>query len=75
MGLATLIGSAIPVWPFFVFGRVGALLAGGIGCLLVATWIGYQKHAGTHGYVTAYAVLLAAVGITLAVVALIPASA
>lgn len=75
MGLATLIGSAVPVWPFFVFGRTGAVVAGAIGCLVVAGWIGYEKRRGVQGYVFAYVILLAATGLTLGIVALIPASA
>jgi VIT1/CCC1 family predicted Fe2+/Mn2+ transporter len=75
MAAATLLGSAVPIWPFFVFGRVNALIAGAIGSLLVASWIGFEKRSGWKGYATAYATLLGAVGLTLLIVSLIPASA
>ena len=42
MALATVIGSSIPIWGFFVFDRTNALIAGGIGCGLAATWIGFE---------------------------------
>jgi VIT1/CCC1 family predicted Fe2+/Mn2+ transporter len=75
MALATLVGTMTPVWPFFAFARSLALIAGGIGALVIATWIGYEKRRGWRGYCTAYLILLAAIGATLAVVSLIPASA
>jgi len=74
MAAATLIGSAVPIWPYFLWSKTPALIAGAIGSLLVASWIGYEKHARWKGYVTAYATLLGAVGLTLLVVSLIPAS-
>jgi len=75
MFTASLIGSLIPVWPFFVFSKSVALLASGIGCLVVATWIGFAKQSGWKGYLTAYSTLILAAGLTLAVVSLIPQSA
>jgi VIT1/CCC1 family predicted Fe2+/Mn2+ transporter len=75
MGLATLVGSLIPVWPFFIFGRTTALVIAAFGCLAVAGWIGYQKRNGTRGYVVAYLTLLIATGLTLLIISLIPASA
>lgn len=74
MGLATLVGTMTPVWPFFVFATTGALIAGSIGALAIATWIGYEKHQGWRGYRTAYLILFAAIAATLAVVAGIPTS-
>ena len=74
MFMASLIGSLVAIWPFFVFGKSLALLIAGLGCLSVATWIGYQKHKGVGGYVIAYITLLAAAGLTLGVVSLIPQS-
>lgn len=75
MAGATLTGSLVPVWGFFVFGKTASLIAGAIGCLVVASWIGFEKSKGVAGYVAAYAVLLGAVGLTLSIVSLIPASA
>lgn len=75
MLVATLVGSLVPVWPFFVFSSGPALAIAAIGCLCVATWIGYQKHKGISGYIVAYTTLLAAAGLTLLIVSLIPASA
>jgi VIT1/CCC1 family predicted Fe2+/Mn2+ transporter len=72
MFMATLIGSLIPIWPFFIFGKSISLLLAGIGCLVVATWIGFAKHKGVRGFVMAYATLLAAAGLTLAIVSVIP---
>ena len=65
----------VPVWPFFVLrDDPGALIAGSIGALAIATWIGYEKHQGWRGYRTAYLILFAAIAATLAVVAGIPTS-
>ena len=75
MAIATLVGSLVPVWGFFVFSKSGALLAGGIGCLVVATWIGRMKKKGTKGYASAYLTLILAAGLTLGVISLIPSSA
>ena len=74
MGVATLVGSMVPIWPFFAFQRTNALIAAGIGCLFVATWIGKERHAGVKGYVTAYLTLVGAAGRSLLVVAAIPNS-
>lgn len=75
MFVASLIGSLLPVWPFFVFNKSVALLVAGIGCLTVASWIGYEKKRGFNGYVTAYVILLLAAGITLGIVSLFPQGA
>lgn len=75
MGVATLIGSLIPVWPFFVFSKPVALVAAGVGSLAVAGWIGYEKRKGLSGFMAAYVSLILAAGISLIVVSLIPASA
>lgn len=75
MLIATLIGSLIPIWPFFVFSKPVALMAGGLGCASVAGWIGRVKHKGLKGYVSVYLTLLLSVALTLAVVSLIPQSA
>ena len=75
MGLATLIGTAIPVAPFFFLGRTPALLLGSAGCIAAAAWISWEKRAGVKGAVATYAMLLAAIGLTLGIVALIPSSA
>ena len=75
MFAASLGGSLVAVWPFFVFSSGVALAISLIGCLAVATWIGYMKHKGWRGYATAFATFGVAAGITLLVVSLIPASA
>jgi VIT1/CCC1 family predicted Fe2+/Mn2+ transporter len=75
MFCASLIGGLIPIWPFFVFSTGVAIIVAGIGCLIVATWIGYQKHKGWRGYAASFAILLCAAAITLAVVSVIPQSA
>lgn len=75
MFLASMVGSLVPVWPFFIFSKPVALIAAAIGCLSVAGWIGYEKRSGTKGYVAAYVVLILAAGLTLGVVSLVPASA
>ena len=75
MFAASLGGSLVAVWPFFVFSSGVALTVSLIGCMSVATWIGYMKHKGWRGYATAFATFGAAAGITLLVVSLIPASA
>lgn len=75
MSTASLIGTLVPVWGFFVFARPTALLVGGVGSLIVAAWIGYEKHKGAPGYVEAFGILVAATGITLGIVSLLPASA
>ena len=75
MFIATLVGSLVPVWPFFFFPMRLAGIIGGVGSLLVATWIGYAKRDGWRGYVTAYATLALAAALTLVIVSLIPQSA
>jgi VIT1/CCC1 family predicted Fe2+/Mn2+ transporter len=75
MGVATIIGSLVPVWPFWIFDRNTALGVGSAGCLLVAGWIGHEKRAGMKGYATAYLTLLGAVALTLLIVGLIPEGA
>lgn len=75
MGVATFVGSLVPVWPFFVFSRNPALWLAIAGSVLVATWIGSEKHKGLLGYAVAYMTLFGAAGLTLVVVNLIPQSA
>lgn len=75
MFVASLCGAAVAIWPFFVLGTGAALAASATGCLLVATWIGYQKRQGLRGYLMAYGTITAAAIITLAIVSLIPQSA
>jgi hypothetical protein len=78
MGVAVLLGSLVPIWPWFPwfgFSRTLALVIGAGGCLLVATWIGHEKGNGAADYVGAFAALFGAIGLTLLVVGLIPASA
>lgn len=72
---ATLIGSIIPIWPFFVFSKSVALMIAGLGCASVAGWIGWVKHKGLKGYVSVYLTLLLSIALTLGVVSLIPQSA
>ena len=72
MFVASIVGSLVAVWPFFVFPTSLALLVAGLGCVAVATWIGYEKRKGFGGYVAAYITLLVAAGLTLGVVSLIP---
>lgn len=77
MGVATLIGSMVPLWPFFFpsISKPLCLVFAGIGCLVVATWIGWQKRCGRTGFIFAYVSLLGAAGFALLVVSLIPSSA
>ena len=72
---ATLIGSLVPIWPFFVFAKPVALMIAGLGCVAVAGWIGWTKRKGLKGYVSVYLTLLLSVALTLGVVSLIPQSA
>ena len=72
---ATLVGSLVPVWPFFIFAGSTALTLAAAGSLIVATWIGHQKHQGIKGYLTAYGTIIGAALLTLGIIALIPASA
>ena len=75
MAISTLLGSLVPIWPFFFFGTRISLFLAAWGCAGVAGWIGYEKRRGIRGYVSAYVTLLLAVALTLGVVALIPQSA
>lgn len=75
MGMATLLGSMVPVWPFFAFKRDLALGIAAVGCVLVATWIGHEKHQKIRGYLVAYLTLCGAAALTLGIVSLIPQSA
>lgn len=75
MLLASLLGSLIPTWPFFLFDARVALLLAALGCVAVATWIGFEKRQGIGGYVVVYMTLLLATSLTLGVVLLIPQSA
>lgn len=74
MAIGTAVGSMMPVWPFFVADGSTAILLAGVGCVAVATWIGYAKARGWRGYVRAYLVLCSAASVTLAVVAAFPGS-
>jgi VIT1/CCC1 family predicted Fe2+/Mn2+ transporter len=74
MAVATLVGSLVPVWGFFLFDRPMALVAAGIGSVAVAGVIGWAKHKGVKGYVGAFVTLLLAVGLTLGVIALLPSA-
>jgi FtsH-binding integral membrane protein len=75
MLVATLVGASIAIWPFFVFSERVALAIAGLGALLVAAWIGFEKHKGVPGYIGAFLTLLIAIALTLGVVSLIPSSA
>lgn len=72
---STLIGSLIPIWPFFVFSKGTALLSAGLGCAAVAGWIGRIKRRGWRGYASVYFTLLLSIALTLGVVSLVPQSA
>jgi hypothetical protein len=74
MAGATLVGSLVPVWGFFLFSRPTALVMAGVGSLAVAGIIGYAKHRGVRGYVEAFATLLVAVGLTFFVLSLLPSA-
>lgn len=74
MLVATLVGSLVPIWPFFLFSKPVALLVAAVGCVGVAGWIGWSKRHGLKGYISVYLTLLMAVSLTLAVVSLIPQS-
>lgn len=74
MFCASLIGSLVPVLPFFFLSKSAALVAAGCGCLVVATAIGFMKRKGAYGFVSAYVSLLLASGLTLGVVSLLGAS-
>lgn len=75
MGIATLIGSMVPTWPFFAFPRTAALVIAAAGCILVASWIGYEKHRGVKGFAMAYIALIGAAGLAIGITAAIPNSA
>jgi VIT1/CCC1 family predicted Fe2+/Mn2+ transporter len=75
MFLSTLVGSLVPVWPFFVWGKSTGMIVSAIGCLVVATWIGYEKRRGWRGFANAYTTLVLAAGLTLLIVSFIPQSA
>jgi VIT1/CCC1 family predicted Fe2+/Mn2+ transporter len=72
MFVASALGSLVPVWPFYIFSKSVALLVAGVGCLLVATWIGFEKRKGISGYTSAYLAVLIAGALTLGIVSLIP---
>lgn len=71
---ATLVGSMIPVIPFFLFQRNPALVVSALGCFALASYIGWLKHRGLVGFIRVYVTLLLAVSLTLGIVALIPQS-
>lgn len=71
MFCASLIGSLVPVVAFFFLDKPQALGVAAIGCVGVATWIGWMKRKGAGGYVSAYVSLLLASGLTLGVVSLL----
>jgi predicted membrane protein (TIGR00267 family) len=75
MGASTLVGSMLPVLPFFWFSRTTAVLIAIGLCIVVGTWIGIERRQGLVGFVKTYLILAGAVGLTLAVVSAIPASA
>ncbi|MCL4446376.1 MAG: VIT1/CCC1 transporter family protein [Actinobacteria bacterium] len=75
MRVATFVGSLVPVWSFFIFNRNLALWLAAAGSIVIATWIGYEKHKGYRGFAIAYLTLFGAAGLTLIVVNIIPASA
>ncbi len=72
MGVSTLVGTLVPVWPFFVFSKPIALAIGSVGCLCVAGWIGFEKHKGWKGYVKSFAILFGAAAFCLAIESIIP---
>ncbi len=74
MAGATLVGSLVPVWGFFLFSRPTALAVAAAGSLAVAGLIGWAKHKGIRGYVEAYATLVSAVALTFFVLSLLPST-
>jgi VIT1/CCC1 family predicted Fe2+/Mn2+ transporter len=74
MLLSTLVGSLVPIWPFFLFGPRVALFIAALGCVGVATWIGFEKRQGILGYLTVFVTLFLATSLTLVVVSLLPQS-
>ena len=77
MGVATAIGSLMPVAPFFVLPAGAAAITGGALAMGVAVWIGWQKRAkpGPGGYLMAIGTLLAAAAVGVGIAAAIPAGA
>lgn len=74
MGLSTLLGTLAPLWAFFVLTTRAAVAFSALGCFAIATWIGHLKAKGVSGYVSAFVTILVAIGLTLGIVSLIPAS-
>lgn len=74
MFVSTLVGSMVPVWPFMIWSKPTAIVVSGISCLVVATWIGYEKRKGYRGYVQAYMTFILASCATLSIISAIPAS-
>lgn len=73
MLVATLVGSLVPVWPFWVLrSRWGALVVGAAGCVVVASWIGWEKRRGWRGFARSYVSLVCASALTLLVIVVIP---
>ena len=75
MGAATLVGSMMPVIPFAVFPRTVAVVVAVALSGLVALWISKEKRDGLRGAVKTFAILGAAIGLTLAIVGPIPGGA
>lgn len=71
---ATILGSLVPLWGFFVFATPLALVVAGLGCAAVAASIGHLKANGVRGYASSLGTLALALGLTLGIVSLIPGS-
>jgi VIT1/CCC1 family predicted Fe2+/Mn2+ transporter len=78
MGIATMIGSLLPIVAFFWLPHGPALGISAALCLAAAAWVGYEKRKGLEcqmhwytGYASSFAFLLGAAGITLGIVSAI----
>lgn len=80
MGVATMVGSLLPIAAFFWLARTPSLVISGALCLIAATWVGFEKRKtmdGTLrwycGYASSFGFLLGAAGVTLGIVSWIGA--
>lgn len=72
MGIATLFGTLVPILPFIFLSKTPAFYLAGALTLLLGIVIGYFRDKGWKGYIQTILMLIAAVGITIAVTLLIP---
>lgn len=65
MGISTLVGTLIPIVPFFILSRSYSFVCVGVATFATGLLIGKLRNEGKHGYIQTFILLIIAIGATI----------